>query len=47
MSSDVIEFEAAPGEDVRVRCSNTLARGGMLMMLAIGFAVLRVRLERE
>lgn len=47
MTKDVIELDVGPGEDVRVRCSNTLARGGMLMMLAIGFAVLRVRLERE
>jgi hypothetical protein len=41
------EFEAAPGEHVRLRCANTVARGGALLMLLIGWAMLRVRIERE
>lgn len=41
------EFEAAPGEHVRLRCANTMARGGALLMLLIGWAMLRVRIERE
>lgn len=45
LSQDVIEFEAAPGETIRVRCHNHFARGGILMMLTIGFAFIRVRLE--
>lgn len=40
------EFDAAPGEHVRLRCSNTVARGGALLMLLIGWAMLRVRIER-
>jgi hypothetical protein len=45
LSSHRIEFEAAPGETVHVRCFNTIARGGALMMLTIGFAFIKVRLE--
>ncbi len=41
------EFDAAPGEHVRLRCANTVARGGALLMLLIGWAMLRVRIERE
>lgn len=41
------EFDAAPGERVRLRCANTVARGGALLMLLIGWAMLRVRIERE
>ena len=47
MTKDVIEVDVAPGEEVRIRCTNRLARGGILTMLTMGFAVLRVRLERE
>jgi hypothetical protein len=46
LSSHVIEFDAAPGEDVRLACHNTVARGGILMMLTTGFAFINVRLER-
>jgi hypothetical protein len=45
LSKDVIEFEATPGQTIRIRCHNHFARGGMLMMLTIGFAFIKVRLE--
>ena len=45
LSQDVIEFEAVAGETIRVRCHNHFARGGILMMLTIGFAFIKVRLE--
>lgn len=41
------EFDATPGEYIHLRCSNTIARGGALLMLLIGWAMLRVRIERE
>ena len=46
LSKHTIEFDAAPGEQVRIRCLNTVARGGVLMMLTTGFAFITVRLER-
>ena len=42
-----LEFDAAPGEHVRLSCGNETASGGLLMMLFMGVAALRVRLERE
>lgn len=45
--SDTIEIVARPGEHVRLKCSNTLARGGWFMMVLWQIAALRVRLERE
>ena len=47
LSSHVIEFDAAAGEEVRIRCHNTVARGGILMLMATGFAFIKVRLEKE
>jgi hypothetical protein len=41
-----LEIEAAPGEEVRLRCANGLTGGGKLMVLLMGVAYLRVRLER-
>jgi hypothetical protein len=41
-----LEFDAAPGEHVRLACGNQTAAGGLLMMLMMGVAALRVRLER-
>lgn len=41
-----LEFDAAPGAHVRLSCGNETATGGMLTMLMIGVAALRVRLER-
>jgi hypothetical protein len=40
------EFDATPGERIHLKCSNTIARGGALLMLLIGWAALRVRIER-
>jgi hypothetical protein len=47
LSSHTIEVDTEPGELVRLRCHNTIARGGVLMMLTTGFAFITVRLERE
>ena len=41
-----VEFDAAPGETVRFRCENGLTGGGMMMVLLMGVAYLRVRLIR-
>jgi hypothetical protein len=46
LSKHVVEFDAAAGEVVHFRCFNTVARGGMLMMLTTGFAFITVRLVR-
>ena len=45
LSSDTIEVDLAPGQHVRVRCHNRIARGGLLMMLTTGFAFINVKLE--
>lgn len=45
--SDTIDIDARPGEHVRLRCSNTLGKGGWIMMVVWQIAALRVRLERE
>ena len=45
LSKDVIEFDAVPGQRIRIRCHNQFAKGGVLMMLTIGFAFIKVRLE--
>jgi hypothetical protein len=41
-----VEFDAAAGETVRFRCENGLTGGGMVMVLMLGVAYLRVRLTR-
>lgn len=41
-----VTFDAAPGETIRFRCENGLTGGGMLMVLMMGVAYLRVRLTR-
>ena len=41
-----LEFEAAPGEEVRLSCANGMTGGGKLMVLLMGVAYLRVRLEQ-
>lgn len=41
-----VDFEAAPGETVRYECENGLTGGGMVMVLMMGVAYLRVRLKR-
>lgn len=45
LSRHALEIELEPGQTLRVRCHNHFARGGMLMMLTIGFAFITVRLE--
>ena len=47
LSSHTLEVDARPGEQIRIRCHNTIARGGILMLLTTGFAFIKVKLERE
>jgi hypothetical protein len=44
--STKVEFDATAGETVRFRCENGLTGGGMVMVLMMGVAYLRVRLIR-
>src|SRR5688572_2310075 len=44
--STTVKFDAAAGETVRYRCENGLTGGGMVMVLMMGVAYLRVRLIR-
>ena len=41
-----VEFDAAAGETVRYSCENGLTPGGIVMVLFMGVAYLRVRLTR-
>lgn len=41
-----VEFVAAPGETIRYRCENGLSPGGIIMVLMLGAAYLKVRLVR-
>jgi hypothetical protein len=41
-----VEFDAAPGETVRYKCENGLSPGGIVMVLMMGVAYLKVRLTR-
>ena len=41
-----VEFDAAAGETVRYRCENGLTGGGMVMVLMMGVAYLKVKLVR-
>lgn len=45
--SHTIEIDAVPGEHVKLKCTNGLARGGWIMMVIWQVAALKVRLERE
>ena len=45
--SHTIEIDAIPGEHVRLKCTNGLARGGWIMMVIWQVAALSVKLERE
>jgi hypothetical protein len=45
--SHTIEIDAVAGEHVRLKCSNSLGRGGWIMMVIWQIAALRVKLERE
>jgi hypothetical protein len=44
--STTVEFDAAPGEAVRYACENGLTGGGMVMVLMMGVAYLKVKLIR-
>ena len=44
--SHTVEFDATPGETVRFRAENGLTPGGIVMVLMLGVAYLRVRLVR-
>jgi len=46
LSRDTYEFDAKPGEHIKLRCHNAIARGGFLTILMIGVGAIRVRLER-
>jgi hypothetical protein len=43
---NTVEFDAQPGETVRYRCENGLTPGGIVMVLMLGVAYLKVRLVR-
>lgn len=45
--SHTIEIDAKPGEEVRVKCSNSMPTAGWLMMIFLHVTALSVRLERE
>jgi hypothetical protein len=45
LSADTVEFDAAPGQAVRIKVFNSVAKGGVLMLMATGFAFINVRLE--
>jgi hypothetical protein len=44
--SHTVKVDVADGETVRFRCENGLTGGGMVMVLMMGVAYLRVRLTR-
>jgi hypothetical protein len=46
LSRDAVAVDGQPGETIRLRCWNRVAKGGVLMMLTTGFAFITVRLER-
>jgi hypothetical protein len=41
-----VEFDAEPGETIRYTCENGLSPGGIVMVLMMGVAYLKVRLKR-
>jgi hypothetical protein len=43
---NTVEFDAQAGETVRYRCENGLTPGGIIMVLMLGVAYLKVRLVR-
>jgi hypothetical protein len=45
--SDSLDFDALPGEHVRLRCCNGMPRAGWLMMIFLHVTYLLVMLERE
>ena len=47
LSKHEIEVDVAEGQELRIRCHNKVAKGGVLMMLTTGFAFITVRLEPQ
>lgn len=45
--SHTIEIDAVPGEHVKLRCTNGLAKAGLLTFILLHFTALTVRLERD
>jgi hypothetical protein len=45
--SHTIEFDAMPGEHVKLRCTNGLPKAGILMFIFFHCTALTVKLERE
>jgi len=45
--SHTVEIDAVPGEHVKLRCINGLAKAGLLTFILLHFTALTVRLERE
>lgn len=45
--SHTMEIDVAPGEHVRLRCSNGMPKSGWLLMVFLHVTFLLVRLERE
>jgi hypothetical protein len=41
-----VEFDAEAGETIRFRCENGLTPGGIVMILMLGVAYLKVKLKR-
>ena len=44
--SHTLTIDAQPAEDIQLHCTNGLTGGGMIMVLMLGVAYLRVRLAR-
>jgi hypothetical protein len=45
LHGDTIEFDARPGDHIRVRVHNAISTGGFLTILMIGVAPIKVKLE--
>lgn len=45
--SHTIDIDAVAGEHVKLRCTNGLAKGGLLTFILLHFTALTVKLERE
>ena len=46
LTRDTLEFDARPGDSIKLRCHNSISKGGFLSILMIGVAPIKVRLER-
>lgn len=45
LGRDALAFDVQAGQTLRVRCYNQFSKSGPLLMLAIGFAFIKVKLE--